>query len=571
MDMVGKYRVIRQIGQGGMGAVYEAFDDKIKNRIAIKVLKTDHAANVQVVMRFINEAQIANSVCHPGIVKVFDHGYLPTGEAYLVMEFVAGESMRERLRQGCSEEQVVRWGRQIASILAAVHEVGVVHRDLKPDNLMLTGDPDVPGGERIRILDFGIARITRPEEFGDPVQMTATGMLIGTPSYMAPEQCGNAKSSDAKSDAYALGVIFYEMLCGAPPFASRAQIAPDGPPLQGGGIVEILYQHLHASPPSIQAQRPDISPRLAELIHRLLAKSPSVRPSMQELVAELEILSALVTNKSHRKAKQLALPIRTPLSGMEQYIPRIIHRHPLGKTIACICAGFLSLFILVSVGWRDHFRPTAHYPSDLALPSIVNNESLKEDDHKASVGHAVSVSEHGNERSGQSSIIATAGPRNKSSQIISERTEAGRSARKVPRSLLVTRNDAIKMFEAAEAAYNKDEYSQAIKLLLPIVTLAGILSFESNQRGWMLIGRSACRTKNIVDAEKAFLSLGGNQSEYARAAVLGDCRKNELKCESAERTEFCAHLSTVRNPVAQQGIPGELRDPFRTAPSIRNP
>jgi serine/threonine protein kinase len=224
MEYVGKYRIIRTLGQGGMGVVYEALDEKIRSRVAVKVLNRKFVYDPDVMTRFMNEAHIANSIAHPGIVKVFDHGFLPSGEAYFVMEYLDGRPLRSRTISACKNEEIIRWGKQMASVLAAAHEIGIVHRDLKPDNLMLIADPDVEGGERIRVLDFGIARICMPEHLGeelDLLHLTKTGMLIGTPMYMAPEQCSSAKTVDGKADVYALGVILYELACGQPPFIGQ--------------------------------------------------------------------------------------------------------------------------------------------------------------------------------------------------------------------------------------------------------------------------------------------------------------------------------------------------------------
>ena len=134
-EVVGKYRIARKLGQGGMGSVFEAVDEKIKSHVALKILNLQCSQNIQVVMRFLNEAQIANSIRHPGIVKVYDHGFLPSGEAYLAMELLQGVSLRERMRQGCSEADVIRWARQTASALAAAHDLGVVHREPKIEKL----------------------------------------------------------------------------------------------------------------------------------------------------------------------------------------------------------------------------------------------------------------------------------------------------------------------------------------------------------------------------------------------------------------------------------------------------
>ena len=159
---IGNYRVIRQLGVGGMGVVYEAMRDDIGVRAAIKLLRPEYAQNAEIAARFFNEARAANMIHHPGIVRVFDYGQIPSGAAYLAMEFLEGESLRQRLEreERLSEVDTMRLGRQVASALAAAHEKQIVHRDLKPENVMLVPDAETPGGERAKILDFGIAAVS---------------------------------------------------------------------------------------------------------------------------------------------------------------------------------------------------------------------------------------------------------------------------------------------------------------------------------------------------------------------------------------------------------------------------
>ena len=152
-QLVGHYRVIRQIGEGGMGVVYEAVREDIGIRAAVKVLRPEFARNTEIAARFFNEARAANMIAHAGIVKVFDYGHLPTGEAFLAMELLEGESLRNRIEREArlSEVDSMRIARQIAAALASAHSKMIVHRDLKPENIMLVPDAETPGGERIKI------------------------------------------------------------------------------------------------------------------------------------------------------------------------------------------------------------------------------------------------------------------------------------------------------------------------------------------------------------------------------------------------------------------------------------
>ncbi|HNN94443.1 MAG TPA: serine/threonine-protein kinase, partial [Pseudomonadota bacterium] len=158
---IGNYRVLRKLGQGGMGAVYEAVQEEIGRRAAIKVLLPDFAKDQQSILRFFNEARAVNIIHHPGLVGVFESGRLDDGAAYIVMEYLSGELLTARLEKAgqLAHPDAINISRQIASALRAAHEKGIVHRDLKPDNVMLVADPEMPDGERVKIFDFGIAKL----------------------------------------------------------------------------------------------------------------------------------------------------------------------------------------------------------------------------------------------------------------------------------------------------------------------------------------------------------------------------------------------------------------------------
>src|SRR6266542_698096 len=183
--MVGRFRVVRMLGEGGMGQVFEAIQDEIEKRAAVKVLHAELSQNEEIASRFLNEAKAVNIIQHPGIVTIYDYGRLPTGAAFIIMEFLEGESLTRRMQQRVPTSEILRICRQIASTLSAAHKKGIVHRDLKPDNVMLVADPDVAGGERCKILDFGIAKVKdlRAEATAN---QTRDGLVMGTPQYMAP-------------------------------------------------------------------------------------------------------------------------------------------------------------------------------------------------------------------------------------------------------------------------------------------------------------------------------------------------------------------------------------------------
>lgn len=270
---LGSYRIVRQIGAGGMGAVYEAVHEGIERRAAIKVLHATYARDADLIARFFNEAKAANRIEHPGLVQIYDFGQLPDGDAYLVMELLRGETLGSRLRRHgqLSFTDVSRIGLQAADALAAAHAKAIVHRDLKPDNLMLVPDPVSPGGERVKVLDFGIAKLSSGNEASSP---TLSQVVMGTPRYMAPEQCRSASAAFAPADVYALGTILYEALAGRPPFESS----------EPG---ELLAMHLRDLPPELSSLAPAAPGELAELIMRMLAKAPKERPVMVAVMAVL--------------------------------------------------------------------------------------------------------------------------------------------------------------------------------------------------------------------------------------------------------------------------------------------
>ncbi|MFO0578923.1 MAG: serine/threonine-protein kinase [Polyangia bacterium] len=213
---IGPYRVIRKIGAGGMGEVFEARHTTIERRVAIKVLRPTLAQNPELNTRFINEARAVNIVEHPGIVQVFDYGRLPDGTAYIVMEYLHGVTLSGHMGHSVEHlpiEDVLRFSRQIASVLAAAHAKGIIHRDLKPDNVMLIPDPELDDPLRIRLklLDFGVAKLGSSLASGEVgVAATQNSLVVGTPEYMSPEQCRNSGKVTGKADVYSLGVILFE-------------------------------------------------------------------------------------------------------------------------------------------------------------------------------------------------------------------------------------------------------------------------------------------------------------------------------------------------------------------------
>jgi hypothetical protein len=255
-----------------MGAVYRAKHRTLGRPAAVKVLLPQFSVNPDIVSRFFNEAKAATAIQHPGIVEVYDYGSMPDGAAYIAMELLRGESLAHRIRRGLDVDHALSLTRSICSALQAAHERGIVHRDLKPDNVFIIPDPDVPGGERTKLLDFGIAKLV--DDVGGMAQKTRTGSIMGTPAYMAPEQCRGVPV-DSRADLYALGCMLFEMVVGSPPF-------------RGDGVGDLLAAHMLQQPPPLPPAVHVERPGLADVVERLLAKQPDARyASAADVVAAI--------------------------------------------------------------------------------------------------------------------------------------------------------------------------------------------------------------------------------------------------------------------------------------------
>ncbi len=271
-----RYRIVRLIGQGGMGQVYEAQHVNINRRFALKLLRPEILTDAEAVARFRQEAWSASSIGHDNIIQIDDFATLPDGKVYLAMEFLQGMSLSERLKQKppLDVNEALTIIRQVASGLGAAHEKGIVHRDLKPENIFLA---EKFGGTVCKILDFGIAKVLGAEA-SERITRT-TGAVFGTPHYMAPEQALGA-SVDHRADIYSLGVILYEMFAGKVPFDASSYVG-------------ILTKHVTETvrPPSEISER-EISPAIESLILRAMAKEANARfQSMAEFEAALDGLA----------------------------------------------------------------------------------------------------------------------------------------------------------------------------------------------------------------------------------------------------------------------------------------
>ncbi len=258
--IAGRFRIEREIGTGGMGAVYLATHLGLDRPVAVKIIRREFAGDADVADRFLREARTMAKLRHPHAAMIFDAGNLPDGRHFIVMEFVEGETLSQVLaREGrFPASRAVQVATQICDVLEEAHRLGIIHRDLKPSNILL-------GRRGVCVLDFGVAKVLASSaESTMTYASTGSGQLIGTPRYMSPEQCLGQRVG-ARSDLYSLGVLLYEMLAGRPPFVDPLQSA-------------LLVKQATAPAPPLPKLRQDIPRPLALAVHTLLAKRPDDRP-----------------------------------------------------------------------------------------------------------------------------------------------------------------------------------------------------------------------------------------------------------------------------------------------------
>ncbi len=300
-SVFGNFRLLRKLGEGGMGVVYEAEHHTIARRAAVKVMHAEFAKNDEYAKRFLNEARAVNIIRHPGLVEIFEFGQEMDGSLYIVMEFLEGKSLYDRyIQPGVKPKplEAARLGEQAARALAAAHAKHVVHRDLKPENLMLVPDPVRPTEDRVKILDFGIAKVSRrttpvasqsARESGKRGVRTGAGSYLGTPLYMSPEQHGGAEEVDGRADVFSFGLVLYELLTGRLPYETNS-LALIAKPAQ----------------PAHEINK-DVPLKLSQLISRMMAMEPSQRPTMAEVA---DALGTLV-----KASRRRVSPLLTALGG----------------------------------------------------------------------------------------------------------------------------------------------------------------------------------------------------------------------------------------------------------------
>ncbi len=351
-QIAGRYELQDLIGHGGMSSVYKARDSLLERNVAVKVLHQQYNADDDFVERFKREARSAARLQHPNIVTVIDRGE-DDGRQYIVFEHIDGENLKEFLvRKGRLEvREALEIALEIARALSFAHGHGLIHRDVKPQNVLLNGDG------RAKVTDFGIARSLEVES-----GMTQTGTVLGTSNYIAPEQA-KGQPVDAQSDVYSLGIVLYELLAGEVPFP-------------GESFVVIAMKHVHEPPPSILDKRRDVPLRVADAIDRALEKDPTRRfPTMAAFAAELE--QALVELDRHDDAnatmvvppKRVAAPPRTRVSRWPIAIAIVAV-----LAIAAIVVGFLTL------GGNDQGEGSAARP--LRVQGLISYDPPPGDGHE---------------------------------------------------------------------------------------------------------------------------------------------------------------------------------------------
>lgn len=348
----GRYRVQGIIGEGAMAEVFAAEDVRLGRDVALKMLKAQLSADLTLRRRFEQEARTAAKLSHPNVVGILDTGE-EQGLAYIVMERLPGTTLADELKDGpLPEERVREVAHQVLAALGAAHSLGIVHRDIKPANL-LTG-----GGGGIKVADFGIATAINEAQ-----ALTATGLLIGTPAYLAPERLAGAPAS-AQADLYSLAAVLYECLTGRKPF-------------EGPGTIELMSAVMHQEPEPVARLRPGVDRTLAQVVERTLSKDPAGRPrSAEEMARELDARDATDTleiaadpDKTRVMTEQTAVLVQeerpAPLAPAR---PSVLARHRALAAFVVALAVALGVGLSVSSLSGPPSNPAPSYPSVAKVP-----------------------------------------------------------------------------------------------------------------------------------------------------------------------------------------------------------
>jgi serine/threonine protein kinase len=377
-DKVDKYVIEEKIGEGGMGEVWRARHTTLQKRVAIKILSSKLLAHRVAVTRFQREAVAVNEIQHRNLVDIFDFGELPDGSPYFVMEYLNGCSLASFIhnKKTLSFETIWQILEQVCRGLQAAHERQIIHRDLKPDNIFLVSQKDSPL-PFVKILDFGIAKLTSND---DHETLTKSGSVFGTPAYMSPEQCEGAKTVDARSDVYSLGIILFEMLTGKTPFAEKGE---------GSGLVMAKQIMTPAPKPSMLSSSGIISEQLDQFVLRVLSKKPELRPqTADQLREELQaVLDQPKTNTtSFELPERVSQTIKTqPDSSYFVAPPKTapeLSQQPRKRTLSVVIPVAIALGILVGlVALTLSNKEKSPEPTPVAAPTKILLEIQSEPGH----------------------------------------------------------------------------------------------------------------------------------------------------------------------------------------------
>ena len=344
--LAGKYKIEKLIKTGGMGSVYRGRHVLMDKTVAIKVLRPSLAGDDAVVARFSREAKAASKISHPHAVSVTDFGEAENGVVFLVMEYLDGRTLKEAIvKEGpLSVGRAVEIVRQVAGALDAAHGQGVIHRDLKSENIMLVSHN---GDEWAKVLDFGIAKILQPVGSAADAEITQANLVVGTPQYMSPEQCSQSGALDARSDVYSLGIIVHEMLTGKLPFT-------------GESATVVMMKQVQDAPPSVLASRPQLPAAVDQVIKRALAKQPIDRfqsagelsAGLAEAASEEAVEAPVVAGAGATKANT---PISVPVVADDVDEETVVR--PRTPVAAPLSDEFVSVYREAPAVTVDRFNP----------------------------------------------------------------------------------------------------------------------------------------------------------------------------------------------------------------------
>jgi eukaryotic-like serine/threonine-protein kinase len=357
---LGDFQILRRLGKGGMGQVYLAEQCSLKRKVALKLLRADLAADASSLKRFKAEAEAVARATHANIVQVYAIGETD-GLHYMALEYVEGKNLREYLEKKGTPEVLVALSvmRQVAAALQRASELGIIHRDIKPENILLTKKGEV------KVADFGLSRVIADDR--QPLNLTQSGVTMGTPLYMSPEQV-EGKAVDPRTDIYSFGVTSYHLLTGRPPF-------------RGENAYEVAFQHVQSEPEPLATIRPDLPPELCAVVHKMMAKKPEDRyQTCREIVRDVVRLRDLLVGVTGTSSGVLFSTGPAPSDSLDllatQVIPSV-RRSPWGRRLLGLTAILLAMVGGLAYGWLQIHHAASPQPS-----SDLTEESRAQFSHK---------------------------------------------------------------------------------------------------------------------------------------------------------------------------------------------